>query len=148
MNPFKWITGLFGSSDSADNVLEKAADGIYNGLDKLFYTDEEKAEGLAKGRALFLDFAKVAYDQNSIRSVTRRWLAFMVMGPIMLIVILSAIFYGIGIFFLDTVDDYNTGVEYAKFLFDMVIMLAPWGTGVMIFYYGPHLIGSFNSKGK
>lgn len=32
---------LFGSSD----VIKQAADGIYNGVDKAWYTDEEKAEG-------------------------------------------------------------------------------------------------------
>lgn len=32
---------LFGSTD----VIKQAADGIYNGVDKAWYTDEEKAEG-------------------------------------------------------------------------------------------------------
>lgn len=32
---------LFGS----DNAISKAADGIYNGIDKAWYTDEEKAAG-------------------------------------------------------------------------------------------------------
>lgn len=32
---------LFGSSD----VIKQAADGIYNGVDKAWYTNEEKAEG-------------------------------------------------------------------------------------------------------
>ena len=35
-----WST-LFGS----ENVIKKAADGIYNGVDAAFYTDEEKATG-------------------------------------------------------------------------------------------------------
>ena len=35
-----WAT-LFGS----ENVIKKAADGIYNGVDKAIYTSEEKAAG-------------------------------------------------------------------------------------------------------
>lgn len=35
---------LFGS----DHVIQRAADGIYNGVDKLIYTEQEKAEGFLK----------------------------------------------------------------------------------------------------
>jgi len=35
-----WAT-LFGN----ENVIKKAADGIYNGVDAAFYTDEEKSKG-------------------------------------------------------------------------------------------------------
>jgi hypothetical protein len=38
-----WFSNIF-SPDTAS----KAVDGIYNGIDKAFYTDEEKAEALQK----------------------------------------------------------------------------------------------------
>lgn len=34
---------FFGRLFGSDNVINKAADGIYNGVDKAFFTDEEKA---------------------------------------------------------------------------------------------------------
>jgi len=37
--------GLLGKIFGSDDAISKAADGIYNGVDKAFYTDEEKAEG-------------------------------------------------------------------------------------------------------
>ena len=122
-----WLTGLFGGKSNTGDVLNKAADGIYNGLDKLVYTDEEKAEALAQGRELFLKFAEKAYDQNSIRSVTRRWLAFLVVGPCIGFYITSAITF----FFSQ---------EVANHLMTMASGLTPWAGGVLVFYFGPHLI--------
>lgn len=126
---FSWLTGLFGGSKKTGDVLEKAADGIYNGLDKLVYTEEEKADALAQGRELFMGFAKVAYDQNSIRSVTRRWLAFSIVGPCMGFYIGSAIVY-------------FWNIEYANHLMTMAQGLTPWAGGVLVFYFGPHIIGA------
>ena len=142
MNFIKAITGMFGSSDSLDKVLVTAADGIYNGLDKLIYTDEEKADVMAKGRELFIEFAKIANDQNSTRSITRRWLAFLVMGPIMFIVMLSVLFHGLGMFFFENTDGANAAIVYADFLFSIVGEIGLWGAGVLAFYFGPHLLGS------
>lgn len=39
--------GWFGKLFSSDTV-DKAVDGVYNGVDKMFYTDEEKAEARQK----------------------------------------------------------------------------------------------------
>ena len=36
--------GLLGKLFGSDKVIGKAVDGVYNGVDKLFYTDEEKAD--------------------------------------------------------------------------------------------------------
>lgn len=140
---FGFLKGLFGSSEKTGGIIEKAADGIYNGIDKLVYTEEEKAEALADGRRLFMKFAESAYDQNSIRAVTRRWLSFMVVGPTMLCVILSVVFHGIGTFGMELQDGTNAAINYAGFLFSMVTTLAPWTAGVLAFYFGPHLIGAF-----
>lgn len=125
---FSFIKNLFGGSGDTSSILEKAADGIYNGLDKLVYTEEEKAESLAKGRELFMEFAKVAYDQNSIRSVTRRWLAFMVIGPTMVFYVVSVLFRLFGM------------VAEADFTIQAANNLIPWAGGVLAFYFGPHLI--------
>jgi hypothetical protein len=36
--------GFFGKIFGSDKAIEKTVDGAYNGVDKLFYTDEEKAD--------------------------------------------------------------------------------------------------------
>lgn len=137
-----FIKSLFGSSGDTGKALETAADGLYNGIDKLIYTDEEKADALAEVRPLFLKFAEKAYDQNSIRSITRRWLAFMVVGPTMTFFCLAALFYGFGLF----VEDSTAWTNYSTFLFGLAKTLVPWAGGVLVFYFGPHLIGAMPGK--
>lgn len=124
---FSWITGLFGSS--SNTVVETAAKGIYNGLDAMFFTDEEKAEFRQKQADTVIKFAEIAYDENSIRSVTRRWLAFMVIGPAMLLIVVASICQPFA-------------PEYSAFLFEVFKQLIPWAGGVLMFYFGPHLIGA------
>ncbi len=123
------ITGLFGSSDSAGRAMETAATGIVNGFDKMFHTDEEKADNDIAKKELFVKFAEIAYDQNSVRAVTRRWLAFLVVGPTILCFILSMIMYSIST---------DASLHY----FEMFKVMIPWAGGVLIFYFGPHLIGA------
>ena len=123
------ITSLFGGADNLGKVAVKGAEGIYNGLDKLFYTDEEKAEARIKAGQLYLDFIKAAYDENSTRSVTRRWLAFIVVGPMMICFVA-----GIIVFF------FNVGAsEYMSSMFEKLV---PWGGGILMFYFGPHIVSS------
>lgn len=126
---FSFIKGLFGSSDNTSTVVETAAKGIYNGLDALFFTEEEKAQSRQKQAETIISFAKIAYDQNSIRSITRRWLAFIVVGPTMLFAIVAA-----GMFLVDE--------TYANFLLSLSGKFIPWAGGVLVFYFGPHLIGA------
>lgn len=132
MGFFTGLKNLFGSATTIDKVAITAADGIYNGIDKLVYTPEEKAEALAAGRETFLKFIDKAYDQNTIRSITRRWLAFLIVGPSMVIFLSSAICYPFS-------------PLLAKHLFELFQVIAPWAGGVLIFYFGPHLIGAAKS---
>lgn len=66
---------LFGS----ENVIKRAADGIYNGVDKAIYTDQEKAGG-------FLNLLK-AYEPFK---VAQRLLALVVSIPYVLVWLMSA----------------------------------------------------------
>lgn len=69
-----WGT-LFGS----ENVIKRAADGIYNGVDKAFYTKEEKAGG-------FLNLLK-AYEPFKI---AQRLLALVISIPYVTVWLMSA----------------------------------------------------------
>jgi len=134
---FGFIKNLFGSSKNTETIVETAAKGIYNGLDALVFTDEEKAQYRAEQSAAVLEFAKVAYDQNSIRSITRRWLAFMVVAPAMLCFVLSMIMSLVHAF---------TGLEGAaiagKDLFALFVEIGPWAIGILAFYFGGHLLSA------
>ena len=72
-----WFTGLFGSTKAAETVVETAAKGIYNGIDKAWYTPEEASE-------TFSNLLKLAYDDNSNRSITRRWMSWGLVGWVLI----------------------------------------------------------------
>ena len=70
---------LFGSSESIDKIVDHAA----SGLDKLWYTDEEKSEDAAKRRteslSFFIEWLRATQGQNLARrfiaiSSTLMWL--------------------------------------------------------------------------
>ena len=126
---FNWLRSLFGTQKNMDKVVETASNGIYNGLDKLIYTEEEKADAMAKGRELFVDFVKIAYEENSIRSIARRWLAFMVIAPEMFLFLMSGVIYPFD-------------ATYAGHLLTLVQIMAPWSAGILAFYFGPHLLSA------
>lgn len=126
---FSFLKGLFGSSKNTDTIVETAAKGIYNGLDALVFTEEEKAQYRQQQAETVLEFAKIAYDQNSIRSITRRWLAFMVTAPPTLAAIIGILVY-------------PWYPEYSQFLFSFVGANGLLVGGVLAFYFGPHMISA------
>jgi len=73
------VTGFFGTSnktiETGARIAEKATDGIINGLDKLVYTDEEKAEVSQKAVETTLEFWKTFANENSQQSKARREIA-------------------------------------------------------------------------
>ena len=54
---------LFGGSKAAD----KTVDSLSNGIDKMFYTDEEKADGRQKGFDSFIKWQEATQPQNLAR---------------------------------------------------------------------------------
>lgn len=75
-----WISNVFGSAEVSADTVKKATDGIYNGVDKAIYTAEEQDDSYLEREKTRLEIAKVAYDQNGPRNVTRRWLAWSITG--------------------------------------------------------------------
>lgn len=132
---FSFIKGLFGSSTNTTTVVETAAKGIYNGFNALVFTAQEKAEFNERAGNAVIKFAEIAYDENSIRSITRRWLAFLVVGPTMLFATVAAICFPFAL-------------EYANFLLILSGKFIPWAGGVLVFYFGPHLLGALQGRKK
>lgn len=70
---------LWGTLFGSENVIKRAADGIYNGVDKAIYTDQEKASG-------FLNLLK-AYEPFKI---AQRLLALVISIPYVVVWLMSA----------------------------------------------------------
>ena len=117
-------------------AAEKILDGTIKGLDALVLTNEEKEQYAQKAAEAWLDAQKVLHDESSIRSVTRRLIALLVMVPYIGLVLACAVAL-----------PFNP--EYSKFY----LALADGKFGllalaVVTFYFGPYMIGRAMGIGK
>ena len=83
MSFFSWITG----NSKAANT---AVDGVVNGIDAMFFTEEEKSQASMKALELKIEFARATAGM----SISRRIIVVVVSGAWLLLVLLLA---GIGL---------------------------------------------------
>lgn len=78
---------LFGGSDresqGVSNAMEVAR-GVGSFIDEQKFTEEERVEANARTLAMTLEAVKATRDENSTRSITRRYLAWSIMGSTLL----------------------------------------------------------------
>lgn len=79
MGLFSFITGAK-QVDKCLDIGDKVSTGIMAGIDKAFYTKEEKAINANKIMDAQLEFFKTTMSESTIRSVTRRVIAIMIMA--------------------------------------------------------------------
>lgn len=126
---------LFGGSGKESEGVSNAmsvAKGVGNFIDEQQYTPEERAIANAKVMDNVLEAVKATRSENSTRSVTRRVLAWMIMGSLVLA-------FWLGVF-----------IEYAlkgdvKPLMNLVeaFMIGELATAVGAFYF---MVAIFRSK--
>ena len=78
-----WLKSLFGSRDTANKVIDLTGDaikGVGSWIDGKDFTAQEKAEQWSKAVDAHLKLIEATTNENSLRSVTRRWLAWAVTG--------------------------------------------------------------------
>ncbi len=122
------IAKLFGAGETAETgmkIAEKATDGIIAGIDKSFYTQEEKAIAAKAVLDLQLDFIKTFAGENSEQSKARRELAKMVFKSYFSLIFMCVAVWGFN-------------AEYAKFIFDITVGITWLTTSVAVAYFGPH----------
>lgn len=83
---------FFGRLFGSEKALTAVVDGVSNGLDKLVFTDEEKADFAAKeraeGRAMVVQWMQATQGQNLARrlialSITFVWLLQYIVGQVL-----------------------------------------------------------------
>lgn len=78
---------LFGGSEagskSTSNIM-KVAEGVGTWIDERDFTEEEKSKANAANLAVILEAVKLTQNENSVRSITRRVLAWAIMGTYLL----------------------------------------------------------------
>ena len=78
---------IFGTEQALETGLktvEKATDGIIAGIDKAFYTDEEKMSDQISLTKFRMDMVKSLQDEFTPRALTRRVLAIIILGHVFL----------------------------------------------------------------
>lgn len=121
MNLFKWFST---GSEAAGKVL----DGAIKGLDAIVYTDEEKAVARQKLADQWLDLQKALGEETTVRSITRRILAILIVVPFVGLILGAAVAY-------------KFDMEYAKFLLSLADSQFSWlALGVAGFYFGPYML--------
>ncbi|PNX50663.1 MAG: hypothetical protein BV456_05930 [Thermoplasmata archaeon M8B2D] len=126
------ITEFFGNMFGTAKASEKMLDGITNGVDKLFYTAEEKAEDGAKARTEGFAVYMKWLESTSGSRVARRVIAFMVTGIWVFEHLMSVLFGAIGIF----VDDPTKYIEASKMFAEHASSNNSLVGVVLLFYFG------------
>ena len=120
----KLLGAIFGSSKNTETIV----DGAVSGLDKMFFTKEEKSEANAKLSEWYLRYLEASQPQN----LARRFIA------IIVVVLWSMmILFGVLTWRMDS--------EYSVFIFDTLrdIVNAPFMI-IIGFYCAAHVVRSFN----
>lgn len=129
--------GIFAAPKALDtglDLVKSAADGI----DVLFYTDEEKAQARkAWWTDVFIPLEKTLGPQGAIRSVTRR--------------ILANDFCKVYLFlFLADVFVYKFDPKWSAHILDLIKILTYPVSAIILFFFGSYGVGTYilNKKKK
>ncbi len=121
MNIFKWFA-------SGSKAAEQVLGGAMKGIDAIVYTDEEKAAAKQKLLDNWLELQKALGEETTVRSVTRRILAVLIVVPFVMLILAAAVVY-------------KFDMEYAKFLLALAESQFGWLVlGIAAFYFGPYFL--------
>ena len=115
------------SIDTAVDAGKNITDGVIAGLDKIWHTDEEKADAKQKASETILRFWEVIAQENTEQSKARRELARMTFQVFFFFLLSGAVVYGFD-------------KEYAKFLLSLAGTITFLVSAIGIIYFGPHQI--------
>lgn len=132
---FNWLLGGSKTAEKAVDLADASVRGIGNWIDEQQYTEEEKAKAKAETAKQYHEFVKMAYDQNSIRSLTRRGLAWAFAGAFLFSFLTSV---GLAIAGQHKTADVIIGLIKVYWLGEIMI-------AIIAFYFGNHLL---QSRGK
>ena len=118
------LSAIFGSSKNTQNIV----DGAVSGLDKMFFTKEEKSEANAKLGDWYLKYLEATQPQN----LARRLIAMMVVFLWAMLVVA-----GVAVYKFD--------LNYSEYVFRVLddVVMNPF-LMIMGFYFAAHVVRAFN----
>jgi len=126
---------LFGTTETAKKAVDVAADsirGVGNWIDEQQFTPEEKSEAFLRAAESHLEMIKAIQNESSVRSITRRILAWSVVSTFLIMLIAAAIVYK----FDPTYGDFLLGIATESMLGELTLSIG-------IFYFGTSLMRAF-----
>lgn len=129
------FTGGGKVAETAVETIQTAVHGVIDGVDKLIWTDEERAQASQKITDTWLKAVAATASESSTRSITRRLLAVMVMGSFLLLLLSGA--------FLFKVDP-----NWSEYLLRCAGQLSSLVMSISIFYFGYYAVNSVISTVK
>lgn len=119
------ILGFFGGGGKA---AETILDGAVNGIDKLLFTEEEKAEFRGKLADAWIKLQETLGEETSVRGVTRRIIAVGFAGFYLFMSTMAIAFWPF----------YR---EYSNFIWDVTNGTHGYITlAIVAFYFGPYFL--------
>jgi hypothetical protein len=120
------LANIFGDKD----VVNKTVDGAISGLDKMFFTEEERSDANAKLSEWYLKYLEATQPQN----LARRFIALIVVGLWAILILV-----GVAVKYFDT--------SYAEFVFRVLaeIVMNPF-LMIMGFYFLTHAVRAYQKN--
>ena len=124
------LSFLAGNSKSVDKIVSA---GI-NGVDAMFYTDEEKAQHRAKMQELYFKFVEVSATESTAQSISRRMICLPVVYTWLILVVLNVALT----VFMPELD--------ATAILETISYMNTPALASIGFYVGRHLVSDFKKK--
>tara|TARA_R110002153_G_scaffold144219_1_gene295375 strand:- start:155 stop:538 length:384 start_codon:yes stop_codon:yes gene_type:complete len=126
------MMALFSFLSGNTKSVDKVVDAGISGLDKLFFTEEEKADYNNKLQKLHLEFVKIAANESTAQSISRRMICLPVVYVWLLLTVGSVV-----------AELFSLPTEAIKHAVEVMSLPALTAIG---FYCGRHIANNFGKK--
>ncbi|MCK5602009.1 hypothetical protein KAR91_09075 [Candidatus Pacearchaeota archaeon] len=143
---------LFKSGNMIDGVTDLVTKSAPAALDKMFHTDEEKADFRAKNGANFLEMTRIFMKENTSFALARRVLAIIAYSYYFPMCAAAAGLFFASVFVAPTTLEFNPldlhwrMVGGAKYLKQMAWDQLPIIITITMFYFGPGVLDKLKGK--
>lgn len=126
--------GILGFLTGNAKSVEKVIDAGISGIDKLIFTDEEKADYNQKLQSMHLEFVRISASESTAQSISRRLICLPVVYVWLILVLTSTI-----------AAVFNIQID-AESLSNNINTMSTPALAAIGFYVGRHMIGGLKSK--
>jgi len=92
MGIWAWITGAQ-QADKAMDIAKEGATNLFAGVDMVWFTPEEKSIAALKITESVIRMVEATKGESTVRSITRRVLAWMIMGTFLFLLLFGTLVY-------------------------------------------------------